>query len=270
VGRLWVVASMLLAPHVVRADAFSCTQCQQTLEHHRPPACPTNSDGVRGWIRATALAIVPPSYRCEAAEPIEDPDVLLGTTGTHPDAATGCVITRDAPACLGRDSSPLISVGIDGASREVAAVVGLAWKVCGLVPGRHRTTMCTLRGAVTCDVDITANAATWQSVVPVDAELRVHVDSVYAGDASLVGRELSFHYQVDPQFTGSLHLPSQLDLVWTTTDAIPTANVCAPPASIIRPPPIASNGCARCDSTGGAGGAATFAVMGLLLLRRRR
>lgn len=271
----WVVASALLAARSVRAEPFACPGCAEHLdprEFRSPPPCPTTAAGTRGWIHGSLAIVAPPSFRCEAAEqPVDDPDVLLGKTAAPADPATGCIVVGGMPACDGIDRVDRTTVGIDGVGREVSAAVGLSWKACGLAPGRHAATMCTPRGAVTCEIDVASGSASSQLLVSADAELRVRVDRVYVGDRALVGRELRFRYAVDAGWSGQLALPDQADLVWTGSEPEPSASICPPPRDVAAGlPAVVRHGCAGCAGADSASGVAVIAVVGLLLARRRR
>jgi hypothetical protein len=271
---LWLAASMLLATRSARAEPFACRACAQHLDLRAASArstCPTTTAGTRGWIHGALTVVAPPTYRCEASDhPIPLPEGLLDKPVAPPDPKTGCILVEGTPACEGLDGPVHITVGIDGVARDVPAWVGLRWTTCGLAPGRHAVTMCTPRGAVTCEIEFAAGATSGQDLVPVDAELRVRVDRVYTGDPALVGRELSFRYAVAADWSGELGLPAQADLVWTETGPKPYVQICAPPPDVAaaRRPPV-THGCARCDGAGDLSTIVVIAAIGFLLLRRR-
>ena len=203
--------------------------------------CPGRA-AARGWIRGTVTSLEPASFTCTPVP------------GVTTDA--GCVAGAIDPWCGGTPRN--ITISIDGVPQSVTRPANAAWQVCGLSPGQHTLTVCSLRSAFRC------TAATASVVQLVEAEPRVHVrvDHVFVGTQSWAGRDLSFTLG-NAQRATDLTLPPQVTLAWTEDGEVPHAYLCEPPRS-------GAPGCARCNATGDPEQAAWLLAVVAIAVGRRR
>ena len=213
-----------------------------------PVPCPHRA-AARGWIRGTVTSLEPATFACRPTPGV----------ATDPQSRGGCVVGAIDPWC---DHKPHnVTVSLDGSPREVSYPSTGAWRVCDLAPGHHVLTVCSSEGDFRCAADVSASTPITVQMTEVEPRVSVRATEVYVGTPSMVGRDFTFTLG-NAQHAKDLRLPSQITLAWTEDGELPHAYLCEPPRS---PAP----GCGRCDAGSPSGAALLFAVLAIVIGRRR-